>query len=310
MFKSNLIYLLVLLVFIPSRLFSQYKIIDQNTTVAVPYAHIFLDNKFYTYSNENGEFTIAAKQKFDTLKVAHLSYETKLIGYKDVQNTTTISVKEKINTLDEVAITVKRKTRKTKILLPERANRDFFSKDYDIALLFEMGTTSGKDEYSENVISRAVYVPNENQKVDARINKIILNSVDKEIDGDFNYIPFRVNLMTYDTITKLPKEKIFAEDLLAGKKKGQKVVIDLSKEGFTEFPKEGICVVVMVYHTAYYVNNGINNLPKFNTVSLRKNSGFHEYCFGMDEDEVWKEQFYSQTREQCFDFGIEVEFTE
>jgi hypothetical protein len=66
----------------------------------------------------------------------------------------------------------------------------------------------------------------------------------------------------------------------------------------------------MVYHTAYYVNNGINNLPKFNTVSLRKNSGFHEYCFGMDVDEVWKEQSYSQTREQCFDFGIEVEFTE
>ncbi len=114
--------------------------------------------------------------------------------------------------------------------------------------------------------------------------------------------------MTYDTIKEVPKEKIFKNDLTVGKKRGETVVIDLSKEDLITFPKEGICVVVSVYRTEYYLSNGYKP-PRFHAVQIRKNSLFREYT-NVTFSREWEEQMYSQMREQCFNFGVEIEYFE
>lgn len=299
MLKNTLIALLLIF---PLRVLSQKKLTDQDDGSAVLYAHIFLNNTFHTYSDNNGEFTIDKKQKFDTLKIVHLSYETRLVAFNEFERLTTIPLKEKATVLNEITITSKRKAKKKQILSPDRAARDYIDNGHDIRLIFE--TANSMDDDNDSIhIARAVYVPNNKHKK-AFITKIILNSVDKETEGDTKYIPFKVNLMTYDTLKKLPGKKIFAEDLAVGKKKGQTVVIDLSKEELVELPAEGICIMVSVYSTRHYNNNGFNP-PRFDAVILKKNSGFREYC--TYKWQPWEEQFYSRTREQCFNFGIEIE---
>jgi hypothetical protein len=307
MINSNRVILFIFLI-LPFHLFSQKRLIDQDNSSPIPYAHILLDNKYYTYSDENGAFVIDAKQKFDTLKITHLTYETRLISYNDIGHNDIIKLKEKATVLNEVTITSKRKTKKKQILLPERTTRDFIREKHDIRLLFETGITADEEENPDAIlIAKAIYIPNKNKKDGALITKIILNSVDKEVEGDTKYIPFKVNLMTYDTISKLPKDNIYTEDLAVGKKKGQKVIIDLSKEELIEFPKEGICIVVSVYSTNTYNNNGFNP-PRFDAVSLKKSSGFREYWSYRSAQ--WEENMYSKEREQCFNFGIEIEYFE
>lgn len=285
-----------------------FKIISEKDSTKVDFAHIFLNNKLYTYSNENGEFTVKSNQIFDTLKITHLSFETKFISYDELQKDKKITLKEKVNILDEVSITVNRKKRKTQTVSPEKSIFNLLPKKRDIRLLYETGRRiDGEDTKAITNIAKAVYVPNKNQNKNTIITKIILNSIDSPIEGDSVYIPFKVNLMTYDTINYIPKDRIFKEDLAVGKKRGETVTIDLSKEGFIEFPKEGICIVVFVYHTEYYLLQGYNNPPAFDAVQIRKNSKFREYASYSYEGQ-WREQLYSVLREQCFNFGVEIEF--
>lgn len=295
---------LLFLVF-PGVLCSQIRAISEKDSAAIPYAHIFLDDTFYTYSDENGAFTIDAKQKFDTLKIAHLSYETRLVPSSAVKNNSVIMLAEKENLLEEVSVVSNRKKWKKETLLPGRPG-GLSSGKRDLLLLDDWGAAYGRDGNSDEVnISKAVYVPNESRE-GVLITKIILSSVDKEVEGDTQYIPFRVNLMTYDTINRLPGEKIFAEDFTVGKTKGQTVVIDLTDYGFVTLPPEGICIVVSVYHTQYYANNGLRP-PAFEASRINKSSGFREYSFGFRKEKLWEEQSYSELREQCFNWGIETE---
>lgn len=303
--SSNLFILLAIA--LPFKLFSQIRlIVVSDDGDAVSYAHIFLDNKAYTYSDEYGEFKIDSRQTFDTLKISHLSYETKLILYKDVVDKLMITLKEKNNILEEVAVTSTGKKRKKQVLIPEKAARG----PYDIRLISDFGVnTFGVDESSDEInLSKAVYVPNVKGYENAVITKIILHSVDKEIKGDTKYIPFRVNLMTYDTIAKLPKEKIFEEDLLVGKKRGQTIEIDLSEIELVDFPKEGICVMVSVYHTEYYNNNGF--YPPAFDVANNNLDGFREYVKGLVAGDQWEEQGISKDRLQVFNWGIEIKWQE
>lgn len=285
-----------------------FKIINEKDSTIVAFAHIFLDEKIYAYSNDNGMFTIKNHEEFDILKISHLSFETKSISYDELQKDKIITLKEKVNILEEVFITANKKKRKIKTILPEKSIRDIFTRNNDIRLLYETGRRIDGEDTKETLnISKAVYVPNKYSKENTIITKIILNSADKPVEGDTVYIPFKVNLMTYDTITRLPKDKIFNEDLAVGKKRGESVTIDLSREGFVEFPKEGVCVVVSVYHTEYYMLQGYNNPPAFDAVQIQKSSKFREYYKFMHSDK-WKEHLYSMIREQSFNFGVEIEF--
>lgn len=293
-------FVILLLLLFPVATFPQVKLVSEKDSTAIPYAHIFLDDVFYTYSNENGEFAIDTKEIFDTLKIAHLSYETRLLSAAAITTGIVITLAEKENLLEEVTITAKKKKPKKQLLSPGRSGGR-----RDLLLLDDWGGTYGRNENSNEVnVSKAVYIPNDGHE-DALITKIILHSADKEIKGDTKYIPFRVNLMTYDTLRRLPWKKIFAEDFTVGKTKGQTVTIDLEDYGIT-LPPEGICIVVSVYHTKYYANNGLPP-PRFEAASINKSSGYREYSFGFRAAKFWEEQYYSEVREQCFNWGIEVE---
>lgn len=308
MICRKILTLFVISILLPFKVLSQsqFKILDGEEN-AVPYAHVFLDDMLYTHSDDNGEFKIDTSQKFQTVKVTHLSYKTALFGYNAVAQYNVIRLEDKATILNQVSITASKKKRKKKIILPERAPKDYFGSDHDLFILNETDTSMDEDN-KEIRAAKAVYIPNEDKKKRALITKIILNSVDNQDKVDAAYVPFTVNLMTYDTITKLPKEKIFSEDLAVGKKKGEKLIIDLSDVGLVEFPKEGICIVVSVYSTLHYNNKGFLSPPKFDAVSIKKSSDFREYYSFYGSN--WKENAYSQAREQCFNFGIEAEYIE
>lgn len=285
------------------------KIISFENNAPVAYAHILLDNKIYTYSDDNGIFKIAAKQLFDTITISHLSYETLSLSRADFLKSDIIALTDKSNDLEAVSITVSKKKKKIETLLPEKSLRDkLYNKD-NARLVFEIGNTyRDKGTPADKIhILRAVYVPNEKQIENAVIKKIILTSNPKKKQDNEPYAPFKVNLMTFDTITKLPGEKIFTEDLSVGKRRGETVIIDLSKEDLVTFPKEGICVVVSVYDTLYYATLGNMTPPAFKATLIPNTSLFREYSFGFAGD-YWEEASYSHERIQCFDFGIEIEY--
>ncbi|MEE1898615.1 hypothetical protein V1389_09720 [Flavobacterium rakeshii] len=292
---------------LPTVLLSQIQLIDEKDSIAVPHAHVFLDDVFYTYSKENGVFYIDKKQMFDTLKISHLSYKDKLISYNDFQNNDIVYLEQKNTILNEVFVNYKKQKKRIKTIFPERATRDYIRDKYDILLIDDTTPTIGRIENSDSInISRAVYIPNNDRKHKALIRKIILKSVDKEIENDVQYIPFKVNLMTYDTITNTPKDKILTEDLTVGKKQGETVVIDLYKCENIELPVSGICIVVSVYSQLHYVYNDFIGPPRFDVVSIKKTSGVHEYYLYYSP--FWKEPNYSKRREQVFNWGIEVEY--
>lgn len=297
--------LMAVLAFIPYAAMSQIKLVSEKNAEPVPYAHIFLNNVFYTYSGEDGTFVITEDQKFDTLMIAHLSYQTKRIGIKDLK-TGNIVLQEKVTVLNEVTVNTSRKKWKTHTLLPGRASKNTSNRDTDIPLLFEIGTTEGDENSDTMKISRAVYVPNDYKDNNAVITRIILNSRNRESKDDTKYIPFRVNLMTYDTVRKIPGQKIFAEDFYTGKKRGEQVIIELNAEAPVYLPAEGLCVVVSVYNTWYYHNNGYSDPPEFDWVPLSKKSSWREYSLGLSSNRFWEELYYSQMREQCFNFGVEI----
>jgi len=304
--SSNILTLLTLLFGL--QVYSQ-KIISREGNAPVAYAHILLDHKIYTYSDDKGEFSIATKQLFDTITISHLSYKTLSLSRADFIKNNIIIVDEKQNELKEVSITVSKKKKKAETLLPEKSLRDkLYSKD-NHRLVIETVPDSRKEGAAPDaiLISKAVYVPNEKQIENAVIKKIILTSNPKKKQDNEPYAPFKVNLMTFDTITKLPGEKIFAEDLAVGKRRGETVIIDLSREDLITFPKEGICVVVSVYDTMYYLNMGNLTPPAFKPALIPKSSAFREYTFGLLGD-YWEEASYSIERTQCFDFGIEIEY--
>lgn len=305
---NRLLYSIISL--LPVMLFSQVKLVNEKDRAPVPYAHIFLDNRFYTYSNEKGEFTLPQNQVFDTLTIDHLTYQQIKLPYSAVSPSGTISIAEKVNNLAEVSVNLTRKRVKLKLLTPEKLSRNAAS-NYDFKLLYETGSTYGRDTNKPNILkSTAVYVPNKKRLQNARISKIVLDSGEAETDGDTLYMPFRVNLMSFDTLTGLPKEKLFTDDFVSGKKKGQKVFIDLNGYENITFPPEGICVVVSVYYTEYYVNHGYKKPPAFRASKINRSSGYREYESGTTLAPGWNEIGYSKTREQCFNFGIEITYSE
>ncbi|GAA3779249.1 hypothetical protein [Corallibacter vietnamensis] len=271
-----------------------YKVLSAKDSTSIEYAHILLNEKILAYSNQKGEiiFDENIPEDNDVLKLSHLTYSQITIRYEDLKRTKNIYLNEKINSLDEVILkTGKRK--KTNRLLPERSVLDPL---YD-----------RKDVTFPNSLEIAVYIPNYKKK-EYFINKIILNSKNKAQKGDNKYIPFKVNLMTIDTTTHLPDKKIFKEDLSVGKLENQKLVeIDLKNQEEVIFPKEGICIFVSLYSEEFYLQSGFDKRPSFGVVQIKERSQFREYKkHYLANENSWIEAGYSQRREQCFDFGIEI----
>lgn len=269
-----------------------YKILSSVDSLGVEFAHIVLNDEILTYTDQNGEFQLDSNIVVDSLKISHLSYFSRIIMHTELQEKRIFYLSERLWSLDEVIVNVKQEE-KPKEILPERSSIDVLFNRDDISF-----------PYSYEF---AVFVPNY-EKEKLLINKIILKSKRRESNGDDKYIPFRVNLMTIDSVTNLPDVKIFEEDLTVGKLENQHLLL-IDLKGYEEvfMPKNGICVVVSLYSEEYYLKNGFTERPAFGVVQINNKSQFREYRKHVSADKKsWREAGYSKSREQCFNFGVEV----
>ncbi|CEN45561.1 hypothetical protein [Capnocytophaga canis] len=297
---------LLFLIFVNISFSQEYTLLDKQG-IAVSYAHLFLDDVFFAYSDEKGKFNIPQKP-FEKLEIQHISFQTKTLKRIELPENKQIVLEENTFVLSEVEVSSPKK-RKRKTLLPEKSLLNTIMEKADIQLIYTHGSNRIEYSFLPTVYeSVAVYIPNNKSDKKTFIKKIILESEDKQSELDTLYIPFRVNLMSYDTIANLPKEKIRTEDWVVGKRVGERVEIEVDKSMILEFPKEGICVMVSVYATEFYIAKRMNP-PRFDAVAIRKSSKFREYSYDFDKYcNTWREMFYSEIREQCFNFGIEIEY--
>lgn len=266
------------------------KLLSERDSTSIEYAHILLDEKLVSFSDELGIFIIDMNSDFKTLVIKHLSYQTKEITKNDLTNMYEVYMEENENLLDEVVISAK-KNPKHHVLLPDKAGKEYFMKGLDVLFPYNF--------------KNAVYIPNEFKKGNHIIKNIVFEARKGYDDPDSKFIPFKINLMTVDSVTFLPKDKLFKEDLAVGKRENQKLLkVDISEYNI-EFPKDGIFVVVSLYDKEYYESHGFIERPGFGQTQITKNSKFFE-LFWLPGKGTWDEPSYSKDRIQCRNFGIEA----
>lgn len=273
----------------------RYLLCNRADSTKIDFAHIFLDNKLHTYSNENGMFEINSKFSCDSIKIEHLSFKTLKLSYDEFSKKNIFFLEESSIQLEEfLIITSKKKKKSGSILLPEKSPRDLFMNKVDLRFPYQAKI--------------AVFVPN-NKKNNLTIKNIIFQARGEAANTDNKYIPFKVNLMTVDNNTNGPKDYYFSNDLPVGKKENQNILkVNISDLIEIKFPNEGIFIVVSLYSEEYYKKNGYEERPGFATTQITKGSNFREYLGMMRRDGfTWSEASYSQDRIQCFSFGIELE---
>ncbi|WP_040282666.1 hypothetical protein [Psychroserpens damuponensis] len=287
-----------LLFFLSNTILSQsyniYHISSALDSIPIEHAHILSKGDVLTVSDKNGKFILDRNIKIDSIEISHLSFSTLVVKSTDLKNNNIFYLNKKIDSLAAIIITNEKKKKPYKIL-PKRSGMDLFN-TRDITF-----------PYSKEI---AVLIPNLKQEENILITKIILKSKKRESRKDDKFIPFKVNLMTFDTITNLPNKKIFETDLTVGKLENQHLLeIDLRDFKEVLLPQEGICVVVSQYSGDYYLENDFSKRLSFGSVLIRKSSQFREYNrYDLTDEKSWKEAEYSKTRDQCFNFGIEVKY--
>ena len=291
---SNLISLIWLQIFATTIMYGQnfktFSLVSQQDSTSISYAHIFLDDKLASFTDELGTFKIDLNSNFKTLKIKHIAYQTMLVNKYALKNISELYMRENENFLDEVLISIN-KNPKHFSLLPEKSGKEYFMKSLDVTFPYD--------------VKNAVYIPNQFKNGVYTIKNILFETRKGQEDPDSKYIPFMLNLMTVDSLTLLPKDKIFSQDLAVGKKENQKLMkVDVSSYDI-EFPKNGIFIVVSLYDKEYYESNGFIERPGFGQTQIAKNSKFFE-LFWLPGRGVWDEPSYSKNRIQCRNFGLEV----
>lgn len=288
---KNLIWLqLVLVNMCYAQNIKMIELLSEQDSTAIEYAHIFLDEKLITTSDELGNFGIDMNSEFKTIMIKHLSFQSKEISKADCINMLEVYMEENENFLEEVVISTK-KNPKHYMLLPEKSVKEYFMKSLDVVFPYEFKS--------------AVYIPNEFKNDSHNIENIVFETRKGVDNPDSKYIPFMVNLMKVDSLTLLPKEKLFKEDLVVGKRENQKLMLVDVSEYNIEFPKEGIFVVVSMYDKDYYESHGFIERPGFGQTQISKNSKFFE-LYWIRTKGTWDEPNYSKNRIQCRNFGIEL----
>ena len=269
------------------------QLLNIKDSTAIVSANIFIDNKYVTSSNSQGNFSIDIDQYFTTLKISHTTFGTNFYKKNKVTIVDIIYITEKSNNLEEVVIKSKKKIRKT--ILPEKNIINFKRNGINFPFGWEI----------------AIYVPNYNSLDKYYINKIIINTEKNQFTKSKNskYIPFEVNLFNVDTIDGIPDKKIFEENFFCVRSQNENnVTIDLSSKTKIQFPKNGIFIVVNLFDEKYYNERGYFEKPSFKVVKRSSSSNFKEYhrMLVNGEKSIWREPIYSKINLQCFYFGLEI----
>lgn len=293
---------LILFILLPIVTFAQkehkYILISDKDSTVVKDAYIFVDDKLTTYSDENGVFKLKNK-KFEIITIKHLNFYDLSINTSDLFNNKKIYITPKNEELNEVVVSGREVT--TKKVLPKQS------------LLSKIGYYVGHKANTNAIY--ATYIPYNKKYKNSTIKNILIET-SKGYWGDPNkqYMPFRVNLYTVDTLTKLPDQKILPDTLLISKKIGgdSKYVSCNIEEYLIDFPKEGIFVAIKTlskyqYRDDYEISN---EAPAFKIIRESKNSKNITYRKWFNSDgslkKDWNDPEYGVLG-FIYNFGIEVE---
>ena len=286
---------IILIFFYSYILFSQTFTICDTLKTPISNIHVFSGDNVIGITDFDGRIKINLKKYTDSFKLTHLSYKEIYLNAQLIKSVDTIYMYSSDNKLSEVLIKSRAKKNKNKkriFLHPKTYFINGPSSNADTPLLFDHQT--------------AVYIPNE-LKGEYKISKIVLKT---ELRRSNEFTPYSVHLMTVDTITKKPLEKIFSERIdSTNYRRVKEMVIDLSSKADIKMPKEGLAIVVETYNQKYYTENGYYNQVYFACVRLNKKSKFKYKEFRINKkykNQIWQEPSYSQNGIQCFNFGIEL----
>lgn len=257
MFKK--IYIIFLFTF--NFIFSQEKkiFIFSEDRLPIEDAEIYIEDSIKFVSNKSGLFKINKYDLYKKIKIKHLNYKSNEIDSLFMIDT--IFLIQKNNILNEVELVIKKKNLKNKTLYPPNS------------ILSELGyykgwSTTFSSEY-------ATYISNE-EKIIAKIKSIKIELMKGHWQKrEALYMPFKVNLYTIDTITKMPQKKIIDEGILIKKDKSNEIEVDISEYDL-DFPQNGIFVSVDILSSDYYYNNGFrfNKGPSFKYLKILKNQNY------------------------------------
>lgn len=247
---------LLLFIFISLKCIGQFKVKDSLDNKPIEHVFIIQKNLLKASTDKDGNFNFKSNNKKDSLVFYHMGYKLLKISVDDLSYKKYIYLKPIEKELKEVIITQSQKRKE--IYPPKKASN------------FLMINKPAKIWYSSQI---ALYIPHKIDFNEYLINKIFIHTVKGYWDKDESskYVPFKVNLYSVDSITKLPGEKIFADNYIIQRDINKNRIEVLLLERLN-FPIDGIFIVVETFD-----QDQTNNRPAFLRVKNPKNSQFQSY---------------------------------
>jgi hypothetical protein len=288
--------IILITLFYTTIIYGQNKIfVLSKSDVPISDVNIYYDSIYVQKTDLNGVFNINKDLNYKKIKLTHVGFKDFTANFVDIYKIQKIILTEKIEELETVELIQTKKIESLK-LLPSPGVLERFKTFNN----FNPSFGSQLCVHVKNTLNENYY-----------INKIII-SVKKTYNcpKETENLPFLVNLMSTDTISKLPLNKIFERDIIARKKNGEDYVeINLSKKEV--FPSDGIFVFVEIPNPNFYNNYTIKNMyytPSFELIlhknSKNINSYYRTYNYKLSEYSEWYEN--SKQSIPNFRFGIEI----
>jgi hypothetical protein len=257
-------------------------VIDKENRNPIVNVAILINDTVKYASNDEGFFLIKNKDLKKEISLKHVSYET--INLNELVNVDTIFFEKKINKLNEI-ILVNKKNKELIILPPN-------------SIISEFGFYKG---HNTNLDTQYVtYIPNEIVS-EYKIKSIIIELKKGHWKSEnLNFMPFKLNLYSVDSILKIPLEKLIDESIYTKKENKNKIIIDVSDYNI-DFKKGGIFVSVEILDIEEYVKDGFfyNSGPSFKYLKKLKQNDFFTLEKNNDKNE-WKKLSF------VYNFGIKI----
>lgn len=276
--------------------FGQNKIfVLAESGIPISDVNIYFDSIYVQKTDINGVFNVANELNHKKIKLTHIGFYDYTASFDDIYKIKKIILTEKIEKLETVELIQTKEIKSIKLFPSPSVIEKFktfnnFNPSFGSQLCVYIKNTFNENYYIEKIIISV----KKNYKCPKKTENL----------------PFLVNLMSIDTINKLPLEKILESDIIARKKIGEDYLeIILSKKEI--FPPEGIFILVEIPDTNFYKNYTINNkyyTPSFELIlpknSKNINSYYRTYNYELSEHSAWYEN--SNQSIPNFRFGIEI----
>ncbi len=191
------------------------RFVEKGTGKPVQDADVYTDTSFIAATNYNGNVKVDINGNFSDLIVNHVNYEKRTIPRDSLAVQKVYQLKKLAHVLDEV-------------VLNSKSQNDSLA---DVKHNFHWGEKA------------ATFIARQNDNYISKIKYRVTN-----VGGvkGLNYLPFKANIYTYDTLTKLPGTALIPYDILVENKTGADwAVADVSAYK-VKVPKEGLCVVFII----------------------------------------------------------------